>query len=61
MAFDRYAIAAQVTGQMTYKVAMLHKEVVLEVVANGMADSKRPLLGVLYDEVVRCHLCTVSA
>ena len=53
IAFDRYAIAAHVTGQMEYSVAMQHKEIVLEVVATGMADGKRPFLGVLYDEVVR--------
>ena len=53
VAFDRYAIAAEVTGQMDYQTALLHKDVVLEVVVNGLSDGKRPFLGVLYDEVVR--------
>ena len=53
IAFDRYAVAAAVTKQMDYKVAMRHKEVVLEVAALSFADRRRPFLGVLYDEIVR--------
>ncbi len=53
MAYDRYAVAAAVTEQMSFKDAMRHKEVVLEVAALSFAENKRPFLSVLYDELAR--------
>lgn len=38
---------------MTFDAAMRHKRVVMEVVVTGVAEGRRPLLGVLYDEVAR--------
>ena len=59
VAFDRYALAAQIAGQLTFKDAMLHKSVVLEVAANAWMEGRRPLLGVVYDEVARLAFCVV--
>ena len=53
MAWDRYAIAAAVLGQMPYDVAMLHKDHVYETAVNAFGEDRLPLLGVLFDEVSR--------
>ena len=53
VAYDRYALAAQITGQLSFRDAMVHKSVVLEVAANAKSVGRRPLLGVVYDEVAR--------
>ena len=52
-AWDGYAIALTVLKIMTYSQAVEHKLTVLEVAALGTSEGRGPLLGVLYDEVVR--------
>ena len=54
-AWDRYALAAQVTGQMDFHLAMTHKAIVMDVANTAVSAEKRQrLLGVLYDEASRC-------
>ena len=53
LAWDRYALAAQVTGQLSFAGAMKHKLVVCEIAANAVAEGRMPLLGVLFDEEAR--------
>ena len=58
MAFDRYAIAATVVKngshpQLSYKTCMLHKATVLEVASGSYSEGRKPLLGVIYDEMAR--------
>lgn len=52
-AWDRYSLAAHVTGQLTVSQAAEHKAVVLEIAFSAGTEGRRMLLGVLYDEVVR--------
>ena len=54
MGWDGYAIAATILKIMSFKEATAHKLTVLEVAALGVAEGRGSLLGVLYDEVVRC-------
>ena len=58
-AWDRYALAAQVTGQMPFELAMTHKAIVLKIAENGAGGRSR-FVGVLYDEVARCGSCCLS-
>ena len=53
IAFDRYALAACATQQMSFHSAMRHKNVVVELAMSAHAEKRRPLLGVIYDEVAR--------
>ena len=55
MAWDRYALAAAALNQFSYKKAMEHKALVLEISANAPAGQS--LLGVFFDEVARCIRC----
>ena len=50
VAWDRYALGAVVTGQLSFGHAMAHKAVVAEIAALNRAS---PLLPVVYDELVR--------
>ena len=54
-AFDKYAISAALTEQMTFATAMVHKDLCLQ--TGFQAHLEEPprgrLLGVWYDEVVR--------
>ena len=52
-AWERYSLAAVVTGQMPFAVAVGHKTVVLGVAAQASTKGRCTLLGVLYDELVR--------
>ena len=52
-AWDRYALACAMVGQMDFADAMRHKSVVTEVASSALKEGKRSLLGVLYDEVAR--------
>ena len=52
-AWERYAIACAMVGQMDFADAMRHKSVVTEVACSALKEGKRSLLGVLYDEVAR--------
>ena len=54
LAFDRYALAAQVTGQLSFQGAMKHKNVVTEVANSAGAEGRTRMLGVMYDELSRC-------
>ena len=53
MAFDAYALAAAMLGQMTYQSAMCHKRLVCEIACNAAGEQRNTLLGVLYDSIVR--------
>ena len=53
MAWDRYAVAAAISEQMPFAVAMLHKKMVLNVAVDAGNEDKTSLLGVLFDEVSR--------
>ena len=54
VAWDRYALAAQVVEhQMEFKQSLLHKEVVISVACSASAGGRSDLLGVLYDELAR--------
>ena len=60
-AWDSYALAAAVLGQMQYKAALQHKLVVQEVAADASAGGRKQLLGVIYDEVARYGCCFLIA
>ena len=53
-AFDRYALAAQVTGQLSFLGAMKHKGIVTEVANSAGAEGRTRMLGVMYDALARC-------
>ena len=53
LAWDGYAMACEVTKQLPFKAAMQHKALVVQVAADAVAEQKRPILGVLFDEVSR--------
>ena len=53
MAWDTYAMAAAILRQMSFAAAMTHKGMVQEVAAGAAGEGRRPLLGVLFDEVSR--------
>lgn len=52
-AWDSYALAAAAVDQMSFRCAMEHKAKVLERAAMGISQGRKPLVAVLYDEVVR--------
>ena len=53
-AFDGYALAAQALDQLKFSAAMSHKCIVQELASTAGAEGRRPLLGVVYDDVARC-------
>ena len=53
IAFDRYALAAAATNQMSFQACMNHKNVVVDVAMSALAEKRRNVLGVIYDEVAR--------
>ena len=53
MAWDRFALAAAMLEMAPYSAAMQHKQVVLEIAVNAAADDRKPVLAVVYDELVR--------
>ena len=50
--FDRYAMAAAVTEQLTFPEAMWHKEKITKIAARNGADVRGDRIAVVYD-----HLC----
>ena len=52
-AFDRYALAVDMVGQMCFVDAIAHKNIVLEVSNLATSEGRTRLLGVLYDELAR--------
>ena len=52
-AWDSYALAAAVLGQMDFASAMAHKNIICEIVSGADAEGRRWLLAVLYDELAR--------
>ena len=58
LAWDRYALAAQTAEhQLSFRAAMSHKEVVLEIAYCAKSSGRSELLGVLYDELARSFAC----
>ena len=53
MAWDRFALAAAMLDVIPYSAAMQHKQVVLEIAVSAAADEHKPVLAVVYDELVR--------
>ena len=56
--FELYAFSLR-WGQMPVLLAMRHKSVIVEVASQAMGEGRKPLLGVLYDELSRCVLAVV--
>ena len=60
-AFDGYAMAAHALDQLSFKAAMAHKHIVQELASSAMAEGRKSLLGVIYDEIARLAVsCLVS-
>ena len=53
MAWDRFAIAAAMLEMVPFSAAMQHKQVVLEIAVSAAADDRKPVLAIVYDELVR--------
>jgi hypothetical protein len=60
VAWQRYALAAVATGQMSMSSCQLHSAVVLDVAASAPAQNRSAWLGVLYDELARYVRCDVG-
>ena len=58
-AWDRYTLAAVCLGQLDFTSCTLYKTKIVDLAAEAMADSRGPLVAVLYDELLR-HYVTVS-
>ena len=52
-AFDGYALAAHALDQMKFSAAMSHKCIVQELASSAGAEGRKPLLGIVYDDVAR--------
>ena len=52
-AWDKYAIGAAITEQLSFSSAMTHKEVVCEIAAASEAEGRKFLLAILYDELAK--------
>ena len=52
-AFDRYAIAAAATNQLTLPAALAHKDLVLKLGSQASSSGRRIEVGIIYDELVR--------
>ena len=50
-------MAATVLDQLEYKELMRHKASVIEVATTASVEQRSPMLGVIYDELLRCLLC----
>eukprot|EP00973_Karenia_brevis_P039362 5434598-Karenia_brevis.AAC.1 len=53
VAWDRYAVGAAILEQMSYYSCMKHKDIVSEIALTAYVEKRSPLLGVLYDEIIR--------
>ena len=49
----RMWVALCALSQMSYKTAIAHKHVVMEIAVNAASEERLPLLGVLYDGIAR--------
>ena len=70
LAWDRYALAAAATGQMSFALAMQHKAIVADIAADAIVEGTSTLVAVIYDDLMRrasvllevaCHLLCASA
>ena len=59
MAWDCYALAAEVLKQMTFNSAMAHKAAVMEISCNARAEGRQALLAMMYDELARWELAAM--
>ena len=57
----RYALAATILEQMEYKELMRHKASIIEVATTASVEQRNPMLGVIYDELLRSASRVVSA
>ena len=53
VAFDRYAVAAAATGQMSIALALAYKNMIMEIMMTSKAEKRTAISGVIYDELVR--------
>ena len=54
VAWDRYSLAAAMTGQLSFASAQLHKDVVVKLACRACRQKRSTLVGVMYDNLVRC-------
>ena len=60
-AYDRWALAASFTDQITLAAAMAHKDVVMQIAMAARGLHKTTAIAVLYDEVTRREWATLAA
>ena len=53
LAWDRYALAAAATKQMTFLTAMKHKETIMNLAMEAMKEGNSSQVAVEYDEKIR--------
>ena len=53
IAWDKYALAAAATGQLTPQAGMAHKMICAEVAMRAESNGRRQILGVIYDDLAR--------
>ena len=53
VAWERYALGAIATDQMSWKTAMAHKLIVVDIAASARADERTEWVAVLYDVLIR--------
>ena len=53
MAWDRFALAAAMVKMIPFRAAMQYKQVVLEIGMGAAAEDRKPVLAIIYDEMVR--------
>ena len=61
VAFDRWAIVAELTGQMAYAASMAHKEVVMQLALSARSNQRTAAIAVLYDELARRQWADLAA
>ena len=61
VAWDKYAMAANGLGQLSYKMSRLHHANVCDIAFASCDKECTELLGVLYDELVREQWASMSA
>ena len=53
MAWDRYALAAAATQQMTFELAMRHKANIVGIASDALVEGKTTQVAVIYGEIAR--------
>ena len=53
LAWDRYALAAAATQQMSFQLAMKHRNNIANIATEALVEGKSTRVAVVYDELVR--------